>query len=359
MAYPGAIVVSDTLRIRGTLSVHGGESSVKRLQVNGLVTESGGHVAFEDLTDFSGTVSGAANARLVFTKQAFDATCDRSGTRLLLDATTTVWLESTCVQAFASIEGNGAIEQSPATSGTIQLQITDGRGIFNGSLAANAPVALECCGTGSQRLGGDLSKALQVDVTGGSLVAEDLTLASGTITNVGNGASFGGFGLLGNVAVNQGTLLMGGGIGNFQSLLFTSSGNATFQVSGADAAAIGQVHTKGVLDLGSASNAGTAGTLSVQFKNGFVPAVGQQLVLFTVASDVQGTFTGLPEGAVANLGGYSFRITYKGGASGHDVVITRQASTSSPTPTATPTSTPPAGGGLKYRRFIPVVGRDG
>lgn len=359
MAYPGAIVVSDTLRIRGTLSVHGGESSVKRLVGNGLVTENGGHIVFEDLTDFSGTISGAANARLVFTKAAFEATCDRSGTRLLMDATTTVWLESSCTQAFASIEGNGTIEQAPTTSGTIPLQITDGRGIFNGSFGANAAVAIECCGTGSQRLGGDLSKMLQLDVTGGFLVAEDLTLANGTITNVGNGASFGGFGLLGNVAINKGTLLMGGGIGNFQSLLFTSSGNATFQVSGPDAAGIGQAHTKGVLDLGSASNAGTAGTLSVQFKNGFVPAVGQQLTLFTGASDVQGTFKGLPEGAVANLGGYSFKITYKGGASGHDVVITRQASTATPTPTATPTSTLPPGGNLKYRRFMPVVGRDG
>lgn len=357
MAYPGTVVIQNKLLVRGAVNAHGGALTVNELAGSGLITVSGSSVAFKNAEDFSGTIDARQKASLNFDAIDFAARCDRSAMRIVLDATASLRLSPGCLHAFASLEGNGQL--TPWQAPTVSFALMDAQGLFNGSVDFRQPVALECCGTGAQRLGGDLRAVTEIDVMGGSLVAENLTLGNGTITNVGSGASFGGSGNLGNVAINQGTLLMGGGIGNFESLLFTSSGNATFHVLGVDAAGIGQVRMKGVLDLGSASNAGTAGTLSVQFKNGFVPAVGQQLALFTGASDVQGTFKGLPEGAVANLGGYSFKITYTGGASGHDVVVTRQASAASPTPTATPTGTPSPGGSLKYRRFIPVVGRDG
>src|SRR5262249_15603589 len=39
-----------------------------------------------------------------------------------------------------------------------------------------------------------------------------------------------------------------------------------------------------------------------------------------------GTFTGLSEGGTITVGGRSFSITYNGGTSGHDVVLTAQSS---------------------------------
>jgi hypothetical protein len=42
-------------------------------------------------------------------------------------------------------------------------------------------------------------------------------------------------------------------------------------------------------------------------------------------SAISGTFNNLAEGATFVSGGMTFRITYKGGASGKDVVITRVA----------------------------------
>jgi N-acetylneuraminic acid mutarotase len=84
-----------------------------------------------------------------------------------------------------------------------------------------------------------------------------------------------------------------------------------------------------------------AGGLQV-FLNGFAPHVGDQ---FTVIADqgsnqVNSTFAGLPEGAQFVAGGYLFQISYAGGSSGRDVVLTaiRVATTTAVTASADPSA---------------------
>jgi hypothetical protein len=53
--------------------------------------------------------------------------------------------------------------------------------------------------------------------------------------------------------------------------------------------------------------------------------VGSSFEILTNAGSapVNGTFPGLNEGSVFNVGNYQFQITYQGGSNGHSVVITR------------------------------------
>src|SRR5205823_10387061 len=73
----------------------------------------------------------------------------------------------------------------------------------------------------------------------------------------------------------------------------------------------------------------------------YVPAFDDQFTIVqnNSGSAVTGTFNGLPEGATITAGGDSFRISYQGGASGHDVVLTYLALTTTQVSTAPQTST--------------------
>src|SRR5262249_54836702 len=84
------------------------------------------------------------------------------------------------------------------------------------------------------------------------------------------------------------------------------------------------------------------GTLSVPLVNGFIPQVGDQ---FTVLADlgssqVSGIFAGLPEGATFISAGYQFQISYAGGVSRQDVIltVTKVATTTSETSSPNPSN---------------------
>ncbi|MEY2511097.1 MAG: hypothetical protein QOE26_1860 [Verrucomicrobiota bacterium] len=80
----------------------------------------------------------------------------------------------------------------------------------------------------------------------------------------------------------------------------------------------------------------------------YAGAAGQQFTIIKNGntSVISGTFQNLPEGATfawpAPNSSLITTITYKGGSSGRDVVLTLSATTPSPTPSPTPTSTPTA-----------------
>ena len=95
-----------------------------------------------------------------------------------------------------------------------------------------------------------------------------------------------------------------------------------------------QVKVTGTVSLGGA-------TLDASLIGGFVPGFGNAFTIIdNDGSDaVTGTFAGLAEGAVVDVGGTGMLITYKGG-DGNDVVLTGRRA-SSPAPTATTWSTPP------------------
>jgi hypothetical protein len=133
--------------------------------------------------------------------------------------------------------------------------------------------------------------------------------------------------------------LVAGPAGEFQVAgNYTQSGAATLETQLGGSPAGGQfgqlVATGGATTLD--------GTLRVPLVNGFTPLVGDQ---FTVLADpgsspVTGIFAGLPEGATFISAGYQFQITYAGGASHQDVIltVTKVATTTSVTSSANPSN---------------------
>lgn len=95
--------------------------------------------------------------------------------------------------------------------------------------------------------------------------------------------------------------------------------------------------------------------------DGCKPPIGQPLVLIRGATALFATFRNavdgisLPEGSTFTVDSMTFKISYQAGA-GHDVVVTRQADTSSPGPTPAPTPVPT--GKLNYERYLPFVAGD-
>jgi hypothetical protein len=88
------------------------------------------------------------------------------------------------------------------------------------------------------------------------------------------------------------------------------------------------------ISIGSTGSIG--GQLNVQVQSGFTPTLGETLTLIhdQGSSPVNGTFTGLPEGAsVTDNQGNRYQITYRGG-SGNDVVLTTTYVATLPTVTA-------------------------
>ena len=72
-----------------------------------------------------------------------------------------------------------------------------------------------------------------------------------------------------------------------------------------------------------AANVNLAGTLNVSFTNGFVSAYGDTFTIIRNdgSNAVSGTFDGLAQGAVLNVGGRELKINYAGG-DGNDVTLT-------------------------------------
>jgi hypothetical protein len=81
--------------------------------------------------------------------------------------------------------------------------------------------------------------------------------------------------------------------------------------------------------------------LSASIGGGYTPALGDQLTIIhnTSGSPITGAFAGLAEGGAVMISGSLFRITYQGGSSHQDVVLTSVAATTATTVSASvPTS---------------------
>ena len=90
----------------------------------------------------------------------------------------------------------------------------------------------------------------------------------------------------------------------------------------------------GPINLGGA-------TLNASIGGGYTPTLGDQLTIIhnTSGSAITGTFAQLAEGSGVTISGSLFRITYQGGSSHQDVVLTAVAATTSTTISASvPTS---------------------
>jgi hypothetical protein len=95
-----------------------------------------------------------------------------------------------------------------------------------------------------------------------------------------------------------------------------------------------------LIGTGSVNLTGATLNLSLALANGFTPAPLASFDIFVNngGAAISGTFAGLPEGANFSVGAVPFTITYKGGTSHHDVVLTVPNTTTAPSITTQPSS---------------------
>ena len=170
----------------------------------------------------------------------------------------------------------------------------------------------------------DNSPGTSIDVPANTTAIVDGTYGD---TFVESGGILKGTGTVGALSVSSGgTVAPGHSPG-----CITTTGNLTLngtyqaEIGGTNACTdYDQLKVTGTVDL-------TGSTLTTTLYNGFKPSAGQT---YTIISNdgtdaVTGTFNGLAEGATFSVGGYVFKVTYKGG-DGNDVVLSVVSVPSSP-----------------------------
>jgi autotransporter-associated beta strand protein len=149
-----------------------------------------------------------------------------------------------------------------------------------------------------------------VVVNGGSFSATSFGARTGPVT-VGTGATLGVSGIAPVLSTPQLTLTAGANV------LATIDSATPGTILNAPTAGYSQIQVNG----GPVTISPTT-TLTLNFSPTYVPKPGDSIDLITGASGIFGTFFGDPEGTIFNPApGETFQLTYKGGASGHDVVL--------------------------------------
>jgi autotransporter-associated beta strand protein len=209
-------------------------------------------------------------------------------------------------------------------TGTRVLTVTDtGTTTLAGAVGQSASnLGLTKAGAGTLVLSASNTYTGLTTVSGGTL------LVNGSITGsvtVASGATLGGSGATGAVTVLSAGVLLPGSSGQPGIL---STGSVTLK-RGANFNVALNGSTPGT---GGYAQLIVSGTVSLN-KSHLNVSVGYSAALgdsFTIVKNngpntVSGTFKNLAQGATFLAGGMTFRITYKGGTSGKDVVITRVA----------------------------------
>jgi autotransporter-associated beta strand protein len=158
-------------------------------------------------------------------------------------------------------------------------------------------------------------------VTGGTLEVDGDISASSEV-DVNAGGTLGGSGTVGVVVSTGGTVAPADAPNILTTGGFSLDSNSTYAVqldgsSPGGATGYDQVVASGAVSLGGA-------VLNATLGGSYTPTPGDQLTIIknNSGSAVSGTFDGLAEGALFILGSFPFRVTYVGGLSGHDVVLT-------------------------------------
>ena len=137
------------------------------------------------------------------------------------------------------------------------------------------------------------------------------------------GGALGGTGTTGPVTVLGGTLQPGLSPGLLRAggnVNLSSASRLILELNGVQAGTgYDRVAVNGVLDLNSD---GALGSL-LDLRAGFLPELETSFTVLQATGGIRGTFQGLPEGSLVIAGNLTFRITYRGGPSGADVVLTR------------------------------------
>jgi hypothetical protein len=222
--------------------------------------------------------------------------------------------------------GNGASLGDVNHTGTGTLQVISALNVTGsftntaGAFDANDQ-AVTITGPATILNGTYLAGTATQTFSGGLLISGgQFTSSTGPMAVVGavtvSGGLLSGTGTLGPLTVQGGTVAPGllsanGAVGLSAAATFQASLNGSTPGSG-----YSQLNATGPVDLGGAQ-------LNVVL--GFVPELGSSFELITTSdpAGITGTFAGLDEGAIFNVGGFLFQITYQGGASGRSVVLTR------------------------------------
>ena len=311
-----------------------------------LAVPTGSIDIFYPLT-FGGTITGGTGAEITLTKAADGAPlCGSAPTARVVLSSTAFGSDCLGANGVGSLSGTGSVY----ALGQFSIGITGET--LNANIGTPASATILCCGGGVQTLRGDSPMfSGQFSITGGGLILDGATFpATSRFAAQGHGdfpVTLGGYGNFGTTNMVTATLDLTSvdnkyGFARFPSLQLTADVEVDYDfTSRLPGIGFTQVVLTGPLVLGDPA-------LSLSL-NDYTPAAGQALTLITGATSLAGTFHNaadgnrLPEGAVFTVGGFEFKITYKGGA-GHDVIITRQGAT-----------TPPP---QNNKRFLPGLARD-
>jgi autotransporter-associated beta strand protein len=212
------------------------------------------------------------------------------------------------------LAGNASIGSTTGNTGLIiSNPLTDGEGSYSLTKVGNGEVVLSGDNTYS----------------GGTTVNNGLLYVSGTIggtTQVAANGQIGGSGVVGDVTSTGGMVGAGGQVfyqtqdEQFSSITLDSSSTFVAQINGAQPGSnYDQANVTGAVSLNGA-------TLSLP-NSGYTPGANDPIDIIKGATSLTGTFNGLSEGAMVNIAGYTFKITYLGGTGGHDVILNRIVNT--------------------------------
>ncbi|MCL5113296.1 MAG: hypothetical protein M1554_02330 [Patescibacteria group bacterium] len=183
-------------------------------------------------------------------------------------------------------------------------------------------------------------------------IGEDITYTDdGTVgsTTVESGGTLKGSGTANGVTVNSGGTVAPGDAPTCLTVNgnFTENGTYSPEIQSPGNTACTDYDQTIVTGNGNTINL-TGGTLDVNLLNGFSPSVGQtfDIIENQTGDPVTGTFSNLAEGAIFEVGSTKFQITYKGGTSGEDVVLTVVSPSTPVTSSAKVPGTPDTGSAL-------------
>ena len=342
---PQTIVNVGNANTNAIVNLNGHAATIRRLVGRGTVEIGTGVLTISNsvsqYTDFSGRLQSAPGGMLLHqglgtqrggTFLLYGAAWLQSGTMyfdsgfidggLSLNAGATMDMYSPAA-LFGSLSGAGKVITS---SGIIYVGGNDASTTFSGVIEGAGATNIVKIGTGTLTLAGTSTHAGKMVVWGGTLLANG-TLAGPVHVERNFGAAsatLGGTGVVQNVMANGvGAWLSPGATagspshGRLRLNNLTMTGGSLYrcEVGGTNAGVnLDQIAASGMVTLTSAN-------LDVQISGG--GAVSNRYTVLKSTPAIAGTFIGKSEGSTFIPGaGRSMQITYVGGASGHDIVLT-------------------------------------